>query len=348
VTAAPGRRTLLAAMRAAGLGAVGLGMTGLGNPARAQPAAAGAVDFIALGDMPYGPDLMAGPVYRSLIDRINHLGLPFAIHVGDFKDGNAACSDAEYQRQWQHFQRFAGALVYTPGDNDWLDCHRRGDDPLARLQALRRRFFAEAQSLGQRPIPLERQPDSMPAHAAYRENQRWQHQGVVFATFHTVGPTNGFHADSAAVRAEAQWREAANSAWIADSFGLARCSGARALVLATQAESLAYDRRDGPRRASLRPDYPAIAHALLPLADAAPHPVLLVHGDTHVFTFDRPFETAQGRPITNLWRLQVFGEPQVHAVQVRVQPELASMPFDCAPVWNPLSTDPRRGLQRTP
>lgn len=348
MTAASGRRSLLAAMGAAGLGVAGLGAVGIGNPARARPAAAGAFDFIALGDAPYGPDLIAGPAYRSLIDRINHLGLPFAIHVGDFKDGNAACSDAEYQRQWQHFQRFAGALVYTPGDNDWLDCHRRGDDPLARLQALRQRFFAGTQSLGQRPIPLERQPDSMPAHAAYRENQRWQHQGVVFATFHTVGLTNGFHADSAAVRAEAQVREAANSAWIADSFALAQRIGARALVLATQAESLAYDRRDSPRRASLQPDYPAIARTLLPLADAAPHPVLLVHGDAHVYTFDQPFETARGRPITNLWRLQVFGEPQVHAVQVRVQPAVAGAPFACTPVWNPMSTDPRRGLQRTP
>ena len=42
------------------------------------------------------------------------------------------------------------------------------------------------------PATLQRQADLMPEHADYRENQRWQHQGVVFATFHTVGPTNGF------------------------------------------------------------------------------------------------------------------------------------------------------------
>lgn len=335
--AAPGRRALLAALAAAGLGARAAG------PAT-DP---GAFDFIALGDVPYGPDLLAGPAYRGLIRRINGLGLPFAIHVGDFKDGTAPCSDAEYQRQWQHFQRFAAALVFTPGDNDWLDCHRRGDHPLERLQALRQRFFAGTQSLGQRPITLDRQPDGMPAHAAYRENQRWQHQGVVFATFHTVGPTNGFDAPSAAVRAEAQAREAANSAWIADSFALARRSGARALVLATQAEALAYDRPTGPRRGSLQPGYPAMARTLLPLADAAPHPVLLVHGDAHAYTFDQPFETTGGRLIGNLWRLQVFGAPRVHAVRVRVQPAVAGQPFDCSPVWNPLSTDPRqRTVQR--
>lgn len=343
VTAAPGRRALLAA-----LGAAGLGTAGLAVQATAPASAAGAFDFIALGDAPYGPDLLAGPIYRSLIDRINGLGLPFAIHVGDFKNGNAACSGAEYQRQWQHFQRFAGALVFTPGDNDWLDCHRRGDDALERLQALRQRFFAGTQSLGQRPITLERQPDSMPAHAAYRENQRWLHRDVVFATVHTVGPGNGFDAKSAAVRAEAGRREAANSAWIAGSFALARRAGARALVLATQAEALTYDLPSGPRRGSLQPGYPAIARTLLPLADAAPHPVLLVHGDAHVYTFDQPFETDSGRPITRLWRLQVFGHPQVHAVRVRVQPAVAAAPFACTPVWNPLSIDPRQRAQQGP
>ena len=333
----PGRRALLAGLAAAGLGV---------RPAQAD--AADAFDFVALGDAPYGHDLLVGPMYRSLIDRINGLGLRFAIHVGDFKDGTAACSDAAYQLQWQHFQRFAGALVYTPGDNDWLDCHRRGDDPLERLQALRQRFFAGAQSLGQRPIALERQPDSMPAYAAYRENQRWQHQGVVFATFHTVGPTNGLDADNAAVRAEAVRREAANSAWIADTFAEARRIGARALVLATQAESLAYDRPAGPRLGRVQVAFPAIAHTLLPLADAAPHPVLLVHGDAHIYTFDQPFETMQGRWIRNLWRLQVFGEPRMHAVRVRVQPAVAGAPFACTPVWNPMSTDPRRGVHRAP
>ena len=179
------------------------------------PAAAGeAFEFVALGDMPYGPDAMVGPAYRHLIDLINALAPPFSIHVGDFKDGLAACSDDEYQLQWQHFQRFAGALVYTPGDNDWLDCNRRGDDPLERLQALRGRFFASNQSLGQRPITLQRQSTLMPAYARYRENARWTHRGVVFATFHTVGQLNAADSTLATVRAEGLVREAANAAWI--------------------------------------------------------------------------------------------------------------------------------------
>jgi hypothetical protein len=317
----------------------------LAAPLRARPAEA--FDFIALGDMPYGADLLAGTPYRSLIDRINGLGLPFAVHVGDFKDGTAACGDDEYQRQWQHFQRFAGALVYTPGDNDWLDCHRRGDDPLERLQALRARFFAGGQSLGQRPIALQRQGLLMPAHADYLENQRWQHQGVVFLTVHTVGHRNGFDADGAAVRAEAARREAANAAWIADGFALARRTGARALVLATQAETLADPRGRTPRRGLVRDEFASIGRTLLPLAEAASFPVLLVHGDFHTYRHDQPFRNARGEPIANLWRLQVYGHPRLHAVRVRAQPGAADGPFACTPVWNPLSSDPRQAPQPT-
>ena len=76
--------------------------------------------------------------------------------------------------------------------------------------------------------------------------------------------------------------------------------------------------------------------------------MLLVHGDAHIYTVDQPFETSHGHWIRNLWRLQVFGEPQLHAVRVRVQPHVASEPFACSPVWNPLSPDPRQGARRGP
>jgi hypothetical protein len=321
-------------------------------PARAvAPATAGKVtttfEFVALGDMPYGPDLIAGPAYRHLISLVNQAAPPFTLHVGDFKDGTADCGDAEYQRQWSYFQRFDSALVYTPGDNDWLDCHRRGDDPLERLKALRERFFAAPRSLGQRPIAVERQSDLQPAFARYRENLRWvypgQPGGVVFATFHTVGPRNGADAASAAVRDEARARDAANAAWIREAFALARARGAPALVLATQAESLTYPYLDQPKRSVVHPAFAAsIRDTLLPLAEAAPFPVLLVHGDFHRFVTDQPFFNQQGQRIGNLWRLQVFGEPQSHAVRVRVQPGQAGQPpFAFTPIFNPMATDPR-------
>lgn len=330
-------------------------------PAKAQPTAGTpstprSFEFVALGDMPYGPDLIAGPAYRHLIGLVNQVAPPFTVHVGDFKDGTADCGDAEYQRQWAYFQRFDSALVYTPGDNDWLDCHRRGDDPLERLQALRERFFAGPRSMGRRPIAVERQADRMPAFARYRENLRWVYPagpgGVVFATIHTVGPRNGFDAAAPAVRNEALAREAANAAWIREAFALARSQGAPALVLATQAESLTYPDDDHPRRGVVHEAFAAsIRDTLLPLAEAAPFPVLLVHGDFHRHVIDQPFRNARGERITNLWRLQVFGDPRLHAVRVRVQPGVNGMtdvnggpgpePFVFTPIFNPMSRDPR-------
>ena len=210
----------------------------------------------------------------------------------------------------------------TPGDNDWFDCQRRGDDPLERLQALRQRFFAAPLSLGQQPIAVLRQADVMPAFAQQVENLRWSSApgpgAVMFATFHTVGPNNGLDAASAALRAEAAGREAANAAWISAAFAAARQQGAAALVLATQAETLATDGDDWPSNGKVSAGFAlSVTQALLPLAEAAPFPVLLIHGDAHRYTMDRSFLNRQGQTIAKLWRLQVFGEPQLAG---RIQP----------------------------
>ncbi len=334
--------------RRAVLGALAALPSLISAPAPALADAFEPFEFVALGDMPYGPDLIRGPAYRHLIDLINALNPAFAVHIGDFKDGLAACSDDEFKLQYQHFQRFAQALVYTPGDNDWLDCQRRGDDALERLQALRQRFFASALSLGQHPLVMQRQGDLMPAYSRYVENQRWVHKGVLFATFHTVGPDNGSRAAQADVRAEYLAREVANAAWISAAFALARSQGARALVLATQAETLVYPDLADPRRGEVHPGFAgSIGHSLPPLADAAPFPVLLVHGDAHHHIVDRPFRNARGQRIPNLWRLEVFGEPRMHAVRVRINPPATNpradgaAPFSFSPIWNALSPDPR-------
>src|SRR5690606_35598316 len=97
-------------------------------------------------------------------------------------------------------------LVYTPGDNEWTDCHRSragGFDPLERLAALRSLFFARGEALGGKPrgvpganpagapgvgagaaragsLVLKRQADLTPGGPP--ENLRWRAGGAVFAT----------------------------------------------------------------------------------------------------------------------------------------------------------------------
>lgn len=286
----------------------------------ATAAAQQSFSFVALGDLPYGSPRKAYGPYRALIDRINQVAPVFSIHVGDFKSGSTRCSDEEYANQLEHFQRFKGAVVYTPGDNDWTDCHRRMNgnfDPLERLSALRQRFFTPGQSLGQRPMPVQNQSTSHKAHARYVENLRWSHQGVLFATLHIVGSRNNRDSDDASAMREFLERDAANMAWIRSSFETARQQKATALVFAFQADVL--DKKtpteDFPEDSGFRA---SIGETLLPLASSWGKPVLLVYGDSHRFWTDQPFHLHQ-KHMKNVTRLIVPGASDVRAVQVTVK-----------------------------
>lgn len=276
--------------------------------------------FVALGDLPYGtPEKAYGP-YRALIDRINTLDAKFSIHVGDFKSGSSLCSDQEFAQQLAHFQRFKGAVVYTPGDNEWTDCHRANNgsyDPLERLAVLRQRFYKPGQSLGQQPLTLQNQSQVMPSHARFVENQRWMHQGVLFATVHIVGSNNNLEGRELAAVQEFFERDAANVAWIESSFEQARQQQAKAVVLTFQADVFESKTvwEDFPGWSGFRK---SIGETLLPLASRWGKPVLVVHGDSHQFKIDQPFQLHK-KPLPNVTRLIVPGASDVRAVKVSVQ-----------------------------
>jgi hypothetical protein len=275
--------------------------------------------FVALGDLPYGQAAQGYAPYKALIRAINLERPRFSIHVGDFKSGSTLCSDEESKVQLGHFGLFDSALVYTPGDNEWTDCHRANNgayDPLERLQALRSVFFPAGLSLGKSPLAVKNQSASMPAFANFVENLRWQHQDVVFATVHIVGSNNNFEARDPRAVAEFFEREKANAAWIREAFAAAAQAQAKALVFAMQADVF--------EAKSLWDDFPAnsgfrnsIGETLLPLVAQANIPVLLIHGDSHVFRFDQPF-VLNKKPLTQLTRLEVPGAGDVRAVQVTV------------------------------
>ena len=290
--------------------------------AHAQP-----FSFVALGDLPYGDETRAYPPYRALISSINKIQPRFSIHVGDIKSGSTLCSDQEFEAQLGHFNRFDAAVVYTPGDNEWTDCYRANDgahDPQERLQAVRQRFFTPGQSLGKLPLALQNQSTLTPVHALYVENQRWLHQQVLFVTLHIVGSNNNFEVRDPAAVAEYFQRDKANVAWIRDAFALAQQSSAKALVFAMQADVFESKSswEDFPGHSGFRN---SIGNTLLPLAAESAIPVLLIHGDSHVFRFDQPFSLNK-KPLKNLTRLIVPGASDVRAVHVTVDAE-QRMPF---------------------
>ena len=109
------------------------------------------------------------------------------VHLGDIKSGSRRCDDSYYAFVAGAFDAFKDPVVYTPGDNEWTDCHRVNNgayDPLERLSELRETFFATpGVTLGGRKKQVLAQP-------SYPENVLWMQSQTVFAAVHVVGSNN--------------------------------------------------------------------------------------------------------------------------------------------------------------
>jgi len=266
-------------------------------------------EFIAFGDMPYRlPDDYAR--FENLIKEVNKEKPAFSVHVGDFKSGSTVCSDEYFNKIFGYFESFSRPLVYTPGDNEWTDCNREAAgkyDPLERLALLRKMFFRDGKSLGQRKIPLSTQAGN-PEFARYVENVAWEHGGIQFATLHLVGTNNNFRGTD---NTEFIEREKANLAWLDEIY--ARASGKAGLVMFTQADMF-YSR-------TISPAYQKVIDKLSQLSRQYGKPVLWVNGDSHRFIVDKPLLNPDKRStILNFTRVQVFGDADVASVHITVNP----------------------------
>ena len=300
------------------------------GPAAAQSTAP--FDFVAIGDMPYN---VPGDYekFDRLIDAVNTLKPAFTLHVGDMISGVTACSDENFLRVKASFDRFHGALVLTPGDNDWTDCLRAlmgKYDPMERLAFIRKVFFADpVHSMGKTPMTLEPQSRKMAgAYAAYVENVRFTRNSVHFAAVHVVGSLNNFDPAHPERVAEYQARNAANIAWIDDAFQLAMAQSAKGLVLFWQANVHATPR--STPEAAYAPPFRPVIEAVERGAAKFRRPVLVIYGDYHAYDV-KPFENMARQNIPGVTRVQVFGDRQVHAVRIRVDPASKSV-FEASPL----------------
>ena len=188
--------------------------------------------FAVIGDVGYFPQEEAG-VDNLFADLNSEKSLAFVIHVGDLALPRFACTNALLQRRLNQFQTSMHPLIYTPGDNDWTDCHEPavvGGDPFERLKKVRELFFAHEQSLGQSAIALTRQSRNTSSPLSkYRENARWDHQGLTFVTLHVVGSNNGL-GQSTPADAEYRERNIADLAWLKEAFRHAKAQNSRAIA----------------------------------------------------------------------------------------------------------------------
>ncbi len=300
----PRRRSLLCALAA--LAAPRLRAAGRG------------FSFAVLGDTPYG--LAEEHALAALIDVVNaDAELRFAVHVGDLKASDERCSDRLLERRFALLDRLALPWLFTPGDNDWTDCHAGGAGrfhPLERLSFLRRLAYPRPdRSRGPRPLALEHQAPP------FVENARFELDGIVFATVHVIGSDNGWlpwrsidiNDRAAAPRAdrvaEIQAREAATLAWIDAAFDHAHAIDARGAALFFHANPRLERSPEHPRRRRFN----AFIDRLRARVRAFARPVLLAHGDLHWYFVDRPW-----RDLPLVTRVQVPGSPFVGWVKVEV------------------------------
>lgn len=273
--------------------------------------------FAVIGDVPYGAAQIAA--FPGWVDRINaQPGLDLTFHVGDIKNGSSPCTDDYNAMIREQFDRFTMPMLYTPGDNEWTDCHRPAAgryNPLERLDALRAAFFeTPGLTLGS-PLKVDNQ-----AELGFPENQSLRTRGIEMATLHVVGSNNdrapwaglGHTAPTDEQLAEETARMAAAIALVKDTFARARLTNARAVALFQQADMFDPSYQPTWDVSAFRP----LVQALVDEASTYDGEVYLFDGDSHVYNVDHPLaagsrwlgiHAVQGNA-DNLTRITVDGE----------------------------------------
>ena len=309
-----------------------LGLTG----AHAEPK----FTFGLWGDMPYAKAKDQDKM-PAVVDSINASDIAFSIYDGDIKDGSSKCTDEIYSDAIKMFNSLKQPTIYVPGDNEWTDCHRTnngGYDQLECLGFIRKTMFATPNSFGQKTIALDHQGK---AGEKFFENTRFVKEGIIFVGINMPGSNNNKVLDDkectnksartpemcAAGNKEYEERDAANVAWMADAFKLARDSKAPGIVLVWQGdpgfdlpETEDVNERDNPGSSG----YTNFLGKLVAETENYAGQVLVVHGDTHFFKLDKPLYSPT-KVLPNLTRLQTFGSPSIHWVKVAVDPASASV-----------------------
>jgi hypothetical protein len=277
--------------------------------------------FAVIGDTPYSALQLANFPY--MVDQINaDPDVDWVAHLGDIKSGSSVCSDEYFATIRSQFDRFVDPLVYTPGDNEWTDCHRANNgayDPLERLDKVREVFFPVSDlTLGQNPMVVTSQ-----WRVGLDENVRFSDSDAVYAAAHVVGSNNGLApwtgqtAPTLPQVHEVTTRTIADLALIKTAFVQAKMERDPLVVLMIQADMF-----DPTVANPVFADYSAFQPIVQQIAHEAATfkgDVLLLDGDSHGLVVDNPLAADSRwlsfygvrRPLSNLTRITVEGSTGV-------------------------------------
>jgi hypothetical protein len=365
-------RRKLAAGIAGSIAALAPALTALpayaGNGSPINTGSANALTLAVYGDAPYGTsptdtsETDATPAFISSINADPQVDL--VMHVGDIHSGKQYCTE-DYDRTISNlWSAYKDPLVYTPGDNEWTDCHKVAEgggaynkvtgqidyvvdsagnpvdyakgDPIANLDLVRSIFFpTPGVTLGGRKKQLMSQAQHAdPAHpsdAKYVENVLWEQSQVLFVTINLPGGSNndndvwyGAPSQTAAQAQEIQERTGADLRWLDAAFAQAKADGVKAVMIGAQADM--WDPEKGPaHQAAYEPFVSSIAQHTTDLGE----PVILFNGDSHVYKSDNPLSASD--PLNYMH--PGYDVPNFHRVVVHG----STFPLE----WLKLTVDPK-------
>ncbi|SDB93493.1 Calcineurin-like phosphoesterase [Raineyella antarctica] len=250
---------------------------------------AGHYSFAVIGDVPYGAAQVAR--FPGWVDDINAADPSLVLHVGDIKSGSDRCDTSYYKMIRTQFDRFEAPLVYTPGDNEWTDCHRPNNgsyNPYERLDTIRRIFFDKpGTTLGEPPTKVSSQ-----AALGFPENVSLRRQGISMAAIHVVGSNNGLAPWTGATApnqvqvTEERARMDASIDLVRQTFANAGRRHDRAVAIFLQADMFDPDNpRDGFWDTSA---FNELVQVLTDESSAFNGDVYLFDGDSHTYNVDKP------------------------------------------------------------
>jgi hypothetical protein len=285
------------------------------------------VTFAVYGDAPYGTSatdtaqVVATPAFVQAVNADAAVSL--VVHVGDIHSGKSYCTVSYDTTVYNLWTAYTKPLVYTPGDNEWADCHKKKEgggaynavtgqidyvldalnnpvdyalgNPVANLDLVRSLFFSNpGHTLGaDKKVVSQRNAydRAHPEDASYVENVYFMQNDVLVVTLNVPGGSNndqdiwyGAPTMSAEQAAEAPARTAATVRWLDKAFKVAKSERAKAVMIVAQADM--WD-LDGNTAAHLTGYEPIIA-SIASNTTAFAKPVIMFNGDSHVYRSDNP------------------------------------------------------------
>ena len=291
------------------------------------------VSTIALfGDAPYGTtptdnaEFLATPAFVQSVNADPDVSL--VMHVGDIHSGKQYCTNRYDHGVRELWNKFADPMIYTPGDNEWTDCHKTtegggtynagtgqvdflkdpdgklidyaGGNPISNLGLVRSIFFNHPGRTigGKRVVTTQAQAfdPSSPSDSEFVENVTFRQSGVRFVTLNIPGGSNndadiwyGAPTMSDQQSHEISVRNAATMHWLDAAFDKAEAEHAKAVLIFVQADM--WDASDNIAHLA---NFDPLLTEIAARTTAFGKPVLLVNGDSHVYRSDNPMK--QGAP----------------------------------------------------